>query len=467
VAKFKTLIILIIAALVLFINLSRENSFDIKPNVILIMIDALRPDHLSCYGYSRNTSPNIDRLADSGVIFTQAFTQAPATTPSVASLFTSLYPRQHQAWSMHGEDGLKGTDQSLLTLPEIMKKNGYRTIGVVSNGHLDEQFGFSQGFNEYYETWKLTKASNFLADANNATEIIIPWLKKNRKNSFFMFLFYIDPHDPYSPPSPFDTKYQASFDRNLKGKENAEYLTEVILGDKSLSKEDIDYLTALYDGEVAYVDYHIGKLLDALEKYGIMKNTIIILTADHGEEFYEHGGALHGYALYNEHLRVPLIISSSKLNWANSRVQSVVRLIDIMPTISDLLGIGQVDNVEGESLLPLMELGYSDKEDRLVFAETRINRASGLFASFISLQKEDWKMIFNVLENKRELYDLKSDPYEIKNLIEKRPDKARKLSKDMLKFINLSPKVEVGNGERLDKVDQSTIANLKSLGYLQ
>lgn len=449
-----------------------------KPNIILIMVDALRPDHLGCYGYSRDTSPNIDKLAQNGVLFTHAYIHAPTTMTSTASVLTSLYPRQHQAWNMHGEEGLKGIDFSLTTLTEVLKANGYKTIGVVANGFLDSVFGFNQGFDEYYETWKLPEAEHsligpdaqyfkHLAEAKHTSQIILPWIDKNSQEKFFAFLFYIDPHDPYFPPPPFDEKYQQAYEGPLKGKANALHLTSVNLGKIPLSQDDTNYLISLYDGEISYIDYHIGKLVEELEKNNILDNTIIVFMADHGEEFMDHGGTLHGFAIYNENLRVPLIFSGSKLPKKQSRVTTVVRSIDIMPTILEILGIKIPGRISGRSLVNLWKTEAHQK-DRPVFAEMHLNKGGGEKDIYlVSFQKDKWKLIIDKLENRQELYDIENDPFESINLIEDNVAKVKELSTDLEYFLNLQPLVKFKDQVEPAEVDKSTIENLKSLGYLQ
>ncbi|MFH1622512.1 MAG: sulfatase [Candidatus Omnitrophota bacterium] len=461
------IVVTIIIALIISDRVFAENVAEDKPNVILIMADALRFDHLGCYGYSRSTTPNIDKLAAKGVVFDQAFVMAPTTMASTASVLTSLYPRQHQAWNMHGEEGVKGINDCLVTLSEILKDNGYKTIGIVSNGHLDSAFGFGQGFDEYYETWKFPGADNFLADAKHTTEIIVPWIKKNSQDNFFIFLFFIDPHDPYEP-SPAFNKFQNDYNGQLKdlGDGMHSYLNKVILGKASLNTEDIDYLEALYDGEIAYWDWHVSKIIEALEDSNILDNTIIIITSDHGEEFSDHGGVFHGYAIYNEHLHVPLIISGPQLSKAKSRVSSVVRSIDIMPTIFDLLNIEKTEGIMGKSLLPLLESGSTQK-DRLFFSEMHLKGAYGKNVHLLSLLKDDWKLIFDLQHNRYEMYDLSNDPGEKNNLAASNTDKLKQLSKVLSEFASLKSLVEGFGQKEPRQVEQSAIENLKSLGYIQ
>ncbi len=405
-----------------------------KANIILAVIDALRPDHLGCYGYSRETSLNIDRIAREGVIFTNAISQASWSWPSIASLFTSLYPSQHQVTDIFGYPLKK----SLTTLAEILKGEGYITGAISNNAGISKLYQFDQGFDYFNEKcmdaclWK---------SAECMTSQILPWLEKNYHSPFLLYLHYMDPHAPYNPPSPF------------KGMLN-----------KS-GESDIDRLISYYDGEIRYVDYHLGKLLSKLKELGIDDNTLLIIMADHGEEFLEHGSLAHGPTLgdptlYEEVIRVPLIFRYPDLFPRGKIVKGVVRSIDIAPIILDVAGIPKFKDMEGVSLLPLLSGRVQDLK-LTAFSETGELMGRGKK----SLRSSTWKLISDYSSSEIELYDLQNDPDEIHNLAAEEFE----LIGDLLKIMNNIQKsftVSEYPSEEKVRIDEETREKLRSLGYI-
>ncbi len=296
-------------------------------NIVLITIDALRADHLSCYGYERKTSPNIDKIAEKGIIFNNAIAPSSWTAPSMASLFTSVYPINHGV--IHGIGYRRNKTihiqevflNELTTLAEILKTNGYTTLGVASNLHLSEKFEFARGF-DYFQCLP------FLA-ALPVNETIYSWEDEIKKSSkFFLWVHYFDPHHPYYARTPWIEHYTSkALTKKLNLSEKSwQKLTRFI---PTFKKEPaaLSNLVALYDSEINYVDSCLGKLI---RKFGLNKNTLIIITADHGEGFLEHGKLGHGNNLYQETIHIPLII---KLPYSSKKetVSRQVNLIDIMP----------------------------------------------------------------------------------------------------------------------------------------
>ncbi|UCD83237.1 MAG: sulfatase, partial [Deltaproteobacteria bacterium] len=401
-----------------------------RPNIILALVDALRPDHLGCYGYSRETSPNIDRIAREGVIFSNAISQASWTWPSVASLFTSLYPSQHKVTKIFGYP----LSNSLTTLAEIMRDEGYTTGVISSNLCISEVFQFDQGF-DYFNK----RCSSFGCgdDAECITNQILTWLEMNYDSSFFIYLHYMDPHAPFDPPSLF------------KG-----------IIDKPNNFNNINRIISNYNGDIRFVDYHMGKLLSKLRELGMDDNTLFIIIADHGEEIYEHGGIAHGPTLYEEVLRIPVIFRYPALFPKGKVVEEIIQTIDIAPTILDVAGIQEFKDMEGSSLLPLL----SDKDRSLksiVFSETGKFRVRGK----MTLQSKRWKLISDYSNTKIELYDLHNDPYESHNLISEESELVLDLLKSMnciqksLEFSEQPPEEKV-------KINEEMKERLRSLGYI-
>ncbi|MGH7792955.1 MAG: sulfatase-like hydrolase/transferase, partial [Thermodesulfobacteriota bacterium] len=260
-------------------------------NVVFISIDTLRADHLGCYGYHRNTSPNIDRLAREGVIFSNAFSVSSWTLPAHISMFTSMYSTSHGV--ITGEDYL---DDSRITLAEVLKREGYATAAFISGAYLrDPRYGFEQGF-DLYDASIINEAAS-LKDVIKASQVITSpslnkaaksWLEKNYQKKFFLFLHYIDVHSDYIPPPPYDTM----FDPDYRGPVDGLNIFKLKLK-AEMDPRDLFHIIALYDGEIAFTDHHIGDLMLSLKELGVYDNTMIILTSDHGEEFFEHGQLGH------------------------------------------------------------------------------------------------------------------------------------------------------------------------------
>lgn len=400
-----------------------------RANIILALIDALRPDHLSCYGYSRETSPNIDRIAREGVIFTSAISQASWTWPSVSSLFTSLYPSQHQVTKIFGYPLKK----SLTTLAEILRGEGYTTGAISTNAGISLLYQFDQGFDSFNEkcmdVW-WCKGAECMASQ------ILSWLEKNYHSPFFLYLHYNDVHSPFIPPSLFK-----------------EVLNES-------AESDIDRLILGYDGEIRYVDYYLGKLLSKLKELGINDNTLLIIMADHGEEFFEHGRQNHGPQLYEEVARVPLIFRYPDLFPREKVVKGVVRSIDIAPTILDVAGISKFKGMEGVSLLSLLS-GKNQDLKLTAFSET----GNLMGWSRKSLRSKRWKLISDDSASEVELYDLQNDPYETHNLVAEEFE----LVGDLLKLMNNFQKsliVEDYYSEEKVRIDEEMRERLRSLGYI-
>jgi arylsulfatase A-like enzyme len=433
-------------------------------NVILIVIDALRADHLGCYGYERNTSPNIDKLANESILFERAYSQAPWTKPSVASLFTSLYVTQHRVIVGTGGKSLEGwnntsniLDSSFFTLAEALSENSYYTIGVVNNVHLLNRFGFDQGFDIYLE------------DAGGPANLFRKFFyrlefmreNKSRNKKFFAYVHSIGVHCPYVHPMSKDGECtvthgneslnvtHATTCRNYK-KFN-DYLAT--LDDEEKNNLDIECMVSAYDGGIRYNDEFIEELVNKLKREGLYNRTLLIITSDHGEQFLEHGRLDHGYSLHNELIHVPLIVHMPR--GPSKLVKERVELIDIMPTIIDYLGI-EVNtdyNLSGKSLIPLITgKGAFDKE--FIVSECD-------YGGRRSIMNEKWKLIKN--KNQFELYELEKDPMEKRNVSVDNPlivgeleDRLLELDKKIINIQSRPDKVEI---------DEETIKKLESLGY--
>lgn len=417
-------------------------------NVVLIVIETLRADHLSCYGYNRNTSENLDKLAKEGALFKRCFAQAPWTLSSLASIFTSLYPSSH---NVNAPDSYLSPEAK--TLAEILKENGFLTQGFISGNFARGKYGLSQGFDNYNEDNVLGRNR---VSSYQLTDDAIEWLRSNSKDRFFLFLHYYEPHYNYMYHREFSFYKEKS--KNIYSNIPIEEIREKA---DLLDDEDMETLIGYYDGEIKLVDHCLGKLFDEMHKLGIYDKTIIVVTSDHGEEFGVHGYFGHTYTIYNDVLHVPLIMRTPNADITNRIVNEVVSSIDIMPTILNLVEIKSDYDFQGTDLSE-----YFRKEEHAIDREISIAETWNKWFRK-SLQTKEWKLTVNDIDGVTyyELFNLFHDPQETKNLTELHKEKfieyKQRLSSQMKiiqKRIFEEGKVEQTNKE-LDK--------LRSLGYVQ
>ena|GEM_PF-396785 len=380
-------------------RLERDES---APNVLIYMIDTLRADHLGVYGYTRKTSPNLDTFARNGILFRSAFSTASWTRPAVASLLTSLYP------SFHGAiDRPDVMDDSVTTLSEILLREGYSTAAFVTNPNVLPLYGFAQGF----ETFGDIEAEQWHLKAGKASELnqaAFEYLERHRDRKFFLYLHSNDPHHPYRPEEPYNRTFaRRGDDVGPQAYEKAERLSEA---DKKRVWE------SLYDGEIRYNDKHIGDLLRELKRMGLFDDTLIVFVSDHGEEFLDHGGWQHGHTLFDELIHVTLMMklpSSFAPAAHDVSVDSLVTIMDVIPTILELLEIPRPAETHGNSLFPLIR-GDTGGAPQQVICEQNLNEFT-LFA----VRTPKYKYILRTRPHERKrLYDVEVDPRETKNLIE-------------------------------------------------
>jgi len=344
-------------------------------NVLLVTLDTTRADRLGCYGHKKAKTPNLDFLAAKGVRFLNAYCQVPLTTPSHCSILTGTYPIYHQVHN----NGSYSLSLELLTLAEIFKERGFQTAAFVASFTVDSRFGLDQGFDIYDDKFaegQAFKASNSERKAEKVFEPFSNWLTKNQIQPFFCWVHFYDPHIPYDPPPPF----------------NEEFATD------------------LYDGEIAYMDFYIGKIIEALRKKNLLSRTLVVLAGDHGEAFGEKVEIGHGIFLYEGTMKVPLIFYAENHLPVGKVIKSRVRLIDIMPSILDMLKMPINKEAQGISLLPYMN--GRKKEDLSSYIETYFPRENYGWSELIGLIDGDWKYI---KAPKEELYHLKDDPEEKTN----------------------------------------------------
>jgi arylsulfatase A-like enzyme len=441
----------IIAALLvtnIFIPLYRNLNRPAGPNVILITIDTLRADHLGSYGYGRNTSPEIDKLAREGILFENAYSQAPWTYPSVSSIHTSLYPSQIGQFS-----SVLVLNESLLTLAEYMKNNFYETIAVVSNTYVSKGWGFSQGFDTFNQEYLSNPGD---VTSRLVTDKAVGYLKKYGDKPFFLWIHYMDPHAIYIHHPEYG--YRDEKLNEIQGDLIESNLNKI---KETLSPSAIQYVIDTYDEEISFMDDNVGRLIDSIKELGLDKNTVIILTADHGEEFKERAGFGHASSLYNELIHVPLIIyDPSEKTSGGKRVIKNVEVRNIAKTITDSCRL-EDSPFGGKSLIRIAEDGSSD--------ETIYSQQSD--ASGNSLHKKaaiagNWKLIENMDRGTFELYSLGKDPREKTNQFSSDKIETEKVRKMLLSALSGFNPERVADSKNAN-LNNEDIKRLKALGYVQ
>ena len=374
------LFIVIGAAALLFLLRPRRIPIkrDARLNVLLITLDTTRADRLGVYGYAQARTPNLDAITRNGVMFSNAYCQVPLTLPSHCSIMTGTTPLAH---GVHN-NGTYVLGPDKLTLAKVLKGKGYKTAAFVASFSVDSRFGLDQGFDIYddnYQEDSPFKALNAERKAEQVLAAFTPWFDKLRDEPFFCWVHFFDPHLPYSPPSPYREEFK---DR-------------------------------LYDGEIAYMDYVIGELLRKVKERNLLGRTLIVVAGDHGEAFNEKGEAGHGIFLYEMAMRVPLIFYSENHLPSNLIVPARVRLIDILPTVLDMLNMPKPVSVQGISLIPYIQ--KKKKNDLDSYLETYYPKENYGWSPLVGLIAGGWKYI---RAPKEELYNLKADPAEQKNALD-------------------------------------------------
>ena len=424
------------------------------PNILLITLDTVRADHLSLYDYYMNTSPNLENFAKDSVVFDNAVSPSSWTIPSHASIFTGKYPSNHNAIMMHQ----KLVDKER-TLAEILKERGYNTVGFAGGAFCKAKYGMGQGFITYKDRLDFFEYMNtydrfsirpllymffpnlhdfiFNTDRERSSEEInkdvFEWFDKNGNSTFFMFINYFDAHSPYNRGDVFKERF-TSETRDYS--EVREMLS--IKRYENVSEDILNYTINLYDTEIFYLDYHLGKLFDKLDELDLRNNTIIIITADHGEEFYDHGRFDHGQTLYEEVIHVPLIIYYPK-EFEAQRIEKRVGIINIFPTILDILQIEVPENIDSVNLLPLIKNG-ADYNREYVLSQLfgRLDRPELNESNQQSISYGDWKLIKIRPEQETlpsSLFNLKSDLKEQNNLYDKYPEKRELLQRYIVDIV--------------------------------
>lgn len=429
-SSFGRLIVILIAWVAL--PAAAQTSAKSALNVVLITIDTLRADHVGCYGYKQIKTPNMDGLAADGVRFERAFAVVPVTLPSHSSILTGTYPM------FSGMHDFSANKLSPLqpTLASVLKQSGYETGAVVAAAVLDSRFGLNQGFDFYYDHFDFNRLDEANLDemqrpGDVVADVALDWLAKNSQKKFFLWMHLYDPHFPYHLAEPYSREYDGR----------------------------------PYDGEIAFADEQVGRLLRFLKAKGIYKNTVIVLCGDHGESLGEHGEKTHGFFIYNSTMHVPLIIYLPEHhlpeNAAARVVGDSVSLVDLMPTILGAVGVGVPSQVQGRSLLPeLQDHDDPAARDRVLYGETFLPR---IHFNWSELRGSENGKYHFIDAPRPELYDLTKDPGEVHNLF---TDKSA-VAEEMRAKLNGMIRDYSAGKEMAEKtgLDPALMERLKALGY--
>ncbi|MGA1840536.1 MAG: sulfatase [bacterium] len=445
------LFVVLLASLYLYFN------HKTRPNIVIILIDALRKDHLGCYGYHRETSPNIDAFAGNAVKFMDTVSTCSWTSPSIASLFTCLYVSSH-GLKTHSQKSTDILDLKFETLAEALKKNGYTTSAFIANRWIREEFNYNQGFDSFEQVGgDIPRPSGALV-----REKVTKWLQDKPKGPFFLYIHFMDVHGPYLPPYPYNTFFKSEKTRDLSPQEYMKLRYLKIEG-----QMDLNFYISQYDGGIRYCDYHVGKIIQYLKENGLFDDTIIIITSDHGEAFFEHGECDHGFTLYNEEIEVPLLMRfphSMDLE-INTHIKPL--LIDIGVTLLDIIGAQFPYEVDGLSLVSQGKKRNREQKRQRIYSEEYMKGVPK-----IAVIEDDMKYIYHIPQEKIvEVYNLREDKGEKENLLmnEKIAASNEQREEDIGTWLHLKEtrRDSISKKREQTEIDPLTLEQLKSLGYIQ
>lgn len=433
-------------------------------NLLIVLLDAAASRHFGCYGYDRDTTPHLDRVAAESVVFDNAYAQASGTMRSVYSFFTSRHP----VFSANIEDdyvAVLSIPPAMTTMAEYMAARYEHRLGYTSNTWMKREFGHDQGFTHYWQIWDFAgKARGFRPKDRFAIPRLTRWMRRTAPAGFFAYLHFMRPHVPHDQPEPFFSRFtNGPVDRKYG---RASYVLE--LGDRRPSQDAIDAVVGLYDGNLAYVDELVGAMIADLDSAGVWQQTVFVLMADHGQGLFHDGKPPgHGGNVYETVLRVPLFIRIPGVT--PRRVTEPVELVDLLPTLLEILGIDAGGaRFAGRSLVPLMTgqpvPGELSSENRIIHARTN-RRMPPTF----TVRRGRYKLIYCPEPEHRELYDLQDDPAELSNLLRVEPhhpaaEQLQSYLDDWLASAGEQGALK-GNAD-FDAFDARDLERLRALGYL-
>jgi arylsulfatase A-like enzyme len=443
---------------------------DAKPmNIVLISLDTTRADHLGVYGYGKQTSPNLDRFAERATVYERAYSTSSWTLPTHASIFTGLLPMQHGAQSDPASEnhslsyGVRPLADSFTTLGEILHDAGYRTGAVVGGPALRREFGVAQGF-EFYDDDLTSKRDRYHGRrADKVAAVAIQLLERFGDEPYFLFVNFFDPHAPYAPPAPYNRGLVNPDEKEEKirlvGRLTAGDAPEPIERYPADQREWLAGMRDAYDAEIRYMDAQLGRLLDTIEASKRGSETLIVITADHGESFGEHFYLSHGAHLYEDNVRVPLLLSHPRARTAK-RVAGQVQTHQLFPTLLDAAGVAVPEGVDARGL----EVTGGD-----VLLEVRRSDLNvKFFGEFfdrdqLAIQIWPYKLVLQTT-GERQLFDLENDPAELHDLSTREPERVEELVAKLRAEVARRPP-EYSEADRPDLRPETEEA-LRALGYL-
>ncbi|MDO8670777.1 MAG: sulfatase [Dehalococcoidia bacterium] len=407
------------------ISLTHDPTKSLSPNVLVITVDTLRADYLGINGNTTVKTPDLDALARQGANFTMAISTFSQTNPAHASLFTGAYPVTHKSMTHCVDPIAKSVD----TLAEVLKRNGYSTHALYSWPCFEWDTGFNRGFDIFRGVYVKVPGGKDIDRGNDGradvtTNGVLEWARQKPASPFFLWVHFMDPHYPYTPPPPFDNMY----DPDCKDCLDGSWATiDKIHAFEPLRDADIKHVKAEYAGEVSFTDQEIGRLMAGMRSAGLLDNTMIIVLSDHGEAFGDNGLWFHPLIMYNSVVRVPLIFVYPPTLPAGKVVNSITSVVDVMPTILETLKIPLPSQTEGKSLWPLIR-GVETPDSRTAYIQTPDDAA-------IAMVKNRWKMVRNLVDDSSMLFDLTTDPGEIKDLAAVSPQQVATMGEELDKWL--------------------------------
>ncbi len=442
-------------------------------SVLLICVDTLRADHLGSYGYSRNTSPFLDELASQGTRFEHCFSTYPQTAASVASIFTSMYPSSHKAV----RSGLILGPEPI-TLAEIFREVGYRTVAVATNPHLSPGYGYDQGFEDYYyvvgshfESMLTEEASalqgvnvhlrdsaaSFYGRGDKVNAAALEWLDGSGSTPFFLYLHYMDVHNPYESPEPYHSQFvsRPGTDLYTKGVPESEP-----------TPEDLQFTIDLYDGQIAYLDDLLKDLWGELERRQLLDQVVLAFTADHGDELMDHGGFGHGRTLYRELVHVPLFFVGPGIE--SRVVSSQVSTLDVLPTLCALAGVDSSPYAAGEDLSGMVGEFVEEGPPRVILSECSGARLpDGTRHTQVALTTDRWRLLHASKIGHSQLYEYRKDPGELQDRESQDPELTNSLIAEARDLLEIAKMVGKSVQSLEIELSQETLDQLQALGYTE
>ncbi len=471
-----------------------------KPNILFIVMDSVRASNVSCYGYGRPTTPNLDRFAAQGALFEQAVSEGCWTLPVHTSLFTGLYPINHGVTISKA-----ALPEEVPTLPALLQEHGYQTCCFSNNAYISAASGLGRGFETMHDVWrivnprgiqrtplsrlivqlrklgkasepliavlrfvrrvrKILKGQKKLGDkgAELTNRMIRTWLSESwdRRRPFFMFVNYMECHEKYNPPHPYDRKFMPEKYSKWRVLQVSPDKANVLKGSPKRKAEDLEIMTALYDGELNYLDQKIGELLDYLDAHGLAEDTVVVITSDHGDSLGEHDELGHRMVLYEQLIRVPLLVRYLKRFAPGTRIPEPVQLSDLFPTFLELAGVDS-NQTRVNGFVSLLAPDRLKEREFTVSENTAPKSLNSLECKAVRTRR--YKLIWKA-NGQHELYDLQTDPEERDNLYAKRADVAGHLEGLLTRWLEEHQGYQLVAREA--EHDEALAARLRALGYM-